>query len=134
MGAVACFGVALVLLGYDIIPQRIFQPNIPGWLLVALGFGLTLVGISPFFRIGSPAATRLAGAAFLLMALTFAWIALFGDPRHMSGGIPFIPDIYNVLINRCMHGLGSLFWLWLGVSALCHAKGQPESGVMDIDP
>lgn len=132
-GAVACFGAALVLLGYDVIPQRVFEPNVPSGMLVVLGFGLTLVGVSPFFRVGSPSATRLAGGSFLLMALAFAWIAFFGDPSHMEGDIPFLPNAYNVLLGRLMFGLGGLFWLWLGVSALRYAKHQPDEGVVDAD-
>lgn len=132
-GAVACFGVALVLLGYDIIPQRVFRPNVPGWVLVVLGAGLTLAGVSPFFRTGSPNATRLVGGAMFMMAITFLWVAVLGNARHMSGGIPFIPNAYNVLIGRVMFALGGLFWLWLAVSAWKHAKDQPDEGVADED-
>jgi len=132
-GAVACFGAALVLLGYDIIPQDVFEPNVPSWMLVVLGFGLALAGVSPFFRTGSPKATRLVGGSCLLMALAFFWVSFFGDPRYMSGGIPFIPKAYNVLLGRFMFGLVGLLWLWMGVSALRYAKHQPEEGVVEID-
>ena len=130
-GAVACFGAALVLLGYDIIPQRVFEPNVPSWMLVVLGFGVTLAGVSPFFRVGLPNSTRLVGGSCLLMALAFAWIAIFGDTRHMSGGIPFLPNVFNVFLTRFMFGFGGLLWLWLGISALKHAKHQPEDGIVD---
>ena len=132
-GEVACFGAALVLLGFDIIPQHVFEPNVPSWILVLLGFGLTLAGVSPYFRTGSPNSTRLVGGTCLLMALVFFWIAFFGDARHMSGGIPFVPNAYNVFLGRFMFSLGGLLWLWLGVSALRHAKHQPDEGVVESD-
>ena len=46
---------------------------------------LRLAATSVFFRIGSPIATRMIGVCMLFMALAFLWVALFGDPRHMSG-------------------------------------------------
>jgi multisubunit Na+/H+ antiporter MnhB subunit len=123
-------GAALVLIGLDVIPQRVFRPNVPSWLLVVLGLVLVLAGASVFLRIGSPTATRLIGVSLTLMALVFSWVALFGDPRYMSGGIPFIPDEFNWLLGRIMFGLVALLFLWLGVSALRHAKHQPEEGVV----
>lgn len=128
-GAVECVGTFLVLLGADIIPQRVFKPTVPSWMLVAIGVALILAATSVFFRIGSPAATRMIGVCMLLMALSFSWVAFFGDPRHMSGGIPFLPDQYNRFLGRFMFGLAALFWLWLGVASLRYAKLQPEGGI-----
>ena len=132
-GAVACIGAALVLLGADFIPQRVFKPHVPSWVLVVLGLGLILVGVSVFFRIGSPIATRLIGVSLLLMAMAFSWVAFFSDPRYMSGGLPFLPDDYNVLLGRTVFGLFALFFLWLGVSAMRHAKHQPAEGADESD-
>jgi hypothetical protein len=132
-GAVSCVGAFLVLLGADIIPQRVFKPTVPSLVLVVIGLALILAGTSVFFRVGSPIANRMIGVCMLLMALPFFWVAFFGDPRHMSGGIPFLPDQYNRFLGRFMFGLGALFWLWLGVMALRHAKHQPEGGVVEGD-
>ena len=132
-GAVACIGAALMLLGADFIPQRLFEPHVPSWVLVMLGLGLILVGVSVFFRIGSPIATRLIGVSLLLIALTFIWVAFFGDPRYMSGGLPFLPDDYNVLLGRTMFGLFALIFLLIGAAALIYAKYKPEEGADDSD-
>ncbi len=131
--AVSCVGAFLVLLGADIVPQRVFKPTVPGVVLVVIGLALILAGMSVFFRVGSPIANRMIGVCMLLMALPFFWVAFFGDPRHMSGGIPFLPAQYNRFLGRFMFGLGALFWLWLGVLALRHAKDQADEGVDDGD-
>jgi hypothetical protein len=127
--AVAGIGAIMALIGADIIPQRLWPPNVPGWLLAALGLGLVLAGVSVFFRIGSPRATRMVGVALLSMSLTFGWVSLFGDARHMSGGIPFLPDAVNVFIGRLAFGFVALFFLWLSIMALKYARFQPEEGV-----
>ena len=132
-GTVACVGVAMVLLGVDIIPQDVMPLNVPSWVLVVLGLAVTLGGVSVFLRIGSPAATRLVGISLLLMALGFAWVALFGDPRYMRGGLPFLPDRYNWLLGRFAFSLCALLFLWMGVSALRHARHQPKEGVAESD-
>lgn len=133
-GAVVCVGAFMVLLGADIIPQRVFPPKVPSWLLIAIGLGVVLAGTSVFFRTGSPSATRMVGVSMLLMALPFFWVSFFGDSRQISGGILLLPDRFNRLVGRFMFLLGAVFWLWLGVSALRHAKYQPEEGVVEGDP
>ncbi len=129
-----CVGAFLVLLGADIIPQRVFKPTVPSWVLVATGLAIILAGMSIFVRVGAPiAAARMIGVCMFLMALSFCWVAFFSDPRHMSGGIPFLPVQYNRFLGRFVFGLVALFWLWVGVLALRHAKQQPEADVVEGD-
>ena len=132
-GAVACSGAFLLLLGVDFIPQRVFKPNVPSWLLVGLGAGIILVGVSVFFRIGSPIASRLIGGSLLLVGVVFGWVAFFSDPRYMRGGLPFLADDCNVLLGRTAFGLFALFFVWIGAAALRHAKHQPEEGADERD-
>src|SRR5512141_1794827 len=114
IGAVTCVGAFLVLLGADIIPQGVFKPTVPSWILVVIGLAVILAAMSIFVRVGSPiAAARMIGVCTFFMALSFFWVALFSDPRHMSGGIPFLPDQYNWFLGRFMFALGALFWLWV---------------------
>lgn len=133
VGAAVFVGAFLVLLGADIIPQRVFEPNVPSWVLVVIGLALLLAGTSVFFRIGSPTATRMIGVCMLFMALSFFWVALFGDPGHMNSDLPYLSDRLNLFLGRSMFGLGGLLWLWLGISALRHAKHQPQEGVAESD-
>src|SRR5688572_15435144 len=121
---VTCSGTFMVLVGADIIPQRAFNNTVPAWLLVAIGFGIVLAGTSVFFRIGSPTATRMIGTSMVLMALLFVWVAVFGDPRYMSGGLPFVSKEVNRFLGRIMFVGGSVIWLLLGISALRHARHQ----------
>ena len=133
-GVVACVGVALVLLGTDIIPLSAVKTNVPDWMLVVIGLALILTAGSVYVRTGSlPIAARLVGISLLLMALAFAWIALFGDPRQMRGGIPFLPDVYNGLLGRFMFGVGALLFLGLGFLALRHAKDRPVDEGIESD-
>lgn len=123
-GVVACVGVVLLLIGIDVIPQRAVRPNVPGWVLLVLGLMMILVGGSVFLPVGSPVASRMVGVALLLMALIFLWVALLADPRHMSGGIPFIPHYCNSLLGRFAFGLVAFFFAWAGVWALKNPKGR----------
>lgn len=119
-GVVACVGVVLLLIGIDVIPQRVVKPNVPGWVLVVIGLVPILAGGSVFLHVGSPVASRMVGVSLLLMALVFLWAALLTDPRHMSGGIPFFPDRCNWLLGRFAFGIVALFFAWAGVWALKH--------------
>lgn len=134
MSIAVCGGAALVLIGAGIVPERVSRPDVPGWLLVALGAGILLAGLSVCFRIGSPVATRLVGVALLLVALAFAWISLFGDPRHLRGGAPFLSAELNWLLGRMAFGLCALLFLALGIAALRHARHQPGEGVAAREP
>jgi hypothetical protein len=133
VGVAVFSGAFLVLLGADIIPQRVFKPNVPSWLLVVIGLALVLAGTSVFFRVGSPIANRMIGVCLLLMAAPFFWVALFGDPRHMSGGIPFLSDQCNLLLARFAFGFFALIWLWLGVLGLRYARHQPGERAVESD-
>jgi len=130
---VASVGIFLVLLGADIIPQRIFRPNVPSSMLVVVGLGLILPAIAVFIGIGSTTANRLIGLSMILIAVAFAWTALFGDPRHMEGGIPFIPGTMNWFIGRIVFGLVALFFLWVGVLALSHVKERNDKRDVNSD-
>lgn len=70
----------------------------------------------------------------MCLAVAFGWVAVLGDPRYMSGGLPFLPREYDVSLGRAAFGLAALFFLWLGISALKGAKRQPERGVVESDP
>ena len=85
-----------------------------------------LVGVSVFFRTGSPVASRLIGGSLLLMGVAFGWVAFFSDPRYMRGGLPFLADDCNVLLGRTAFGFFALFFVWIGAVALRDAKHRPE--------
>ncbi len=49
---------------------------------------------------------------FAAFAMLGSWVAIGGDARYFSGGIPFLGGALNVSIARIAFGLGALIcWL-----------------------
>jgi hypothetical protein len=59
------------------------------------------------------AAQYLFGVAlFAAFAMLGSWVAIGGDARHFSGGIPFLGGALNVSLARIVFGFGALIcWL-----------------------
>lgn len=49
-----------------------------------------------------------ASILLLIMGLVGAWVALFGPADAFSGGIPFLPTEYNIVIARWLFGSGAV--------------------------
>jgi hypothetical protein len=111
-------GVAIMLVALDIIPQRLLQPNVPSWVLFIVGLTIALVAGAALVGTGKLAGSLLLALAMLGMATAFLYIAFFGESRHMSGGIPFIPDWLNFSVGRIAFGLFGLLFLAIGVFAV----------------
>lgn len=134
IGAVAA-GLYLVLVGLDVLPVPGGPSNLHGplWLVLLIGLVVFLAGLAALIqRVGranaggdlpadAPQWMRVAQyligvALFAFFAMIGSWIALAGDSRQFSGGLPFVAAAINVAIARIMFGFGALI-CWLGAIA-----------------
>lgn len=120
------FGVALVLLAADVIPQRWWPPNVPSWVLAVVGLVCVFAGAAVLVGLGTPASSACVALSMLMMAIAFLWIAFFGSARHMSGGIPLLPKWLNVSIGRFVFALAGLGFLALAWSAWRWSRRQAD--------
>ena len=119
-------GVAIMLVALDIIPQRLIQPTVPSAVLFVIGLAPALLAGAVLFGVGRRGVSVLVAAAMFGMALAFSWIAIGGEARQMSGGIPFLPAWFNTGLARVAFGLGGLFFFGIGVMAARSAIRPPE--------
>lgn len=121
-GIVMAVGFALALLAADVIPQRVFQPTVPNWMLLVVGAVLVSAGGSVFLKIGSPASIRAVALSMFLAAFAFLWIAFFGETRNFDGGLPFVSQRFNRILAGMAFGLGALGFGAIGFLAWRSAR------------
>ena len=127
-------GLCGVLIGFEVLPVPGGRANLHGplWIATLIGLIGLLAGaallIQGFGRANAHAelpadaprwmraAQYLIGAAlFALFAAIGTWVAVGGDARQFSGGIPFL-GAGNVSLARIGFGLGALV-CWLAAIA-----------------
>lgn len=141
-------GVYGLLVGLEVLPVPGGRANLHGplWLATLIGFVVILAGVACFIQgIGRAnaagelpadapfwmrAAQYLIGVAlFGAFALLGSWVAIGGDPRQFSGGIPFLSGPLNVSIARIMFGFGALIcWLATVAYAISGARKLLRGG------
>jgi hypothetical protein len=124
--ALALLGGYGVLIGLGMAPVPGGRANLHGPLWIALLLGLIglLAGaamviqpaggadVSGELPPGAPRPLRaaqyfLGTVLFALFAAVGAWVALAGDARQFSGGLPWL-GVFNVALARLMFGFGAL--------------------------
>lgn len=127
-------GLACVLIGFELIPVPGGRANLHGplWLAILIGVILVLAGTSCLVQGAGRADTNarlpdgaplwmrvtleLIGVAlFAAFALLGTWIAVAGESRYFSGGIPLLGG-GNISLARIMFGFGALV-CWLAAIA-----------------
>ena len=123
-------GLYGVLVGLGVLPVPGGRANLHGplWIALLVGGVILLAGMAALLQsIGKAntsgelpadaplwqrAAQWLIGVAmFAGFALIGTWVALAGDPRYFSGGLPFL-GTFNISLARAAFGFGALIcWL-----------------------
>lgn len=131
----AAGGLYLTLVGLGLLPVPGGPRNLhaPLWIVLLVGLLFLLAGAAMLLQVigradagGSLPADApfwirvvqyLIGVAmFLFFAVLGTWVALGGDARHFSGGVPFLHGTTNVAIARGLFGLGAAV-VWLATIA-----------------
>ena len=145
LGALAAaIGIFLMLLGLGIVPAGKANPNDPLWVGFVVGFVFLLAGLAVMLQdyaganergeipAGAPGWVRAAQSLivfliFISFALIASYVALAGDARNFSGGIPFVGDATNVSIARIVFGIGALI-CWAVAIAFAVARARKIIG------
>ena len=131
----AAAGLYCMLVGLGTLPPPGGPRNLhaPLWVVLLAGLVFFLAGVAIVIQAmghanasgelpaDAPhwmrAAQHLIGVAvFACFALIGSWIALGGESRQFSGGIPFVSHLTNVSLARVMFGFGAAI-CWLGTIA-----------------
>jgi hypothetical protein len=129
--AAAAIGFYFILVGFAVLPVPGGPRNLhaPHWIVLLVGLVFFLAGAGALVQglgranatgdlpTAAPAWMRatqyLIGVAlFAAFAMLGSWVAIGGDARHFSGGIPSLGGALNVSIARIVFGLGAIVcWL-----------------------
>ncbi len=107
-GLLFLLGVLLLLMATGVIPVDDEDLHAPNAILILCAIVFLAGGVVVAF----PADKRLKMSMVVLILISFmitgSWAALFGEDRHISGGIPFVSRETNVLLARIGFGAGAL--------------------------
>lgn len=111
-------GVAITGVGIGLIPVEPEKVHAPYWVIALCGIMFLAGGTAVLLGEKNPLNRFLAATIALSLAISFAWVAFYGDGQHMSGGAWFLPKSANVALGRVVFGLGSLLGFVIGGLAL----------------
>lgn len=108
------------------IPPEAGSADAPDWVIFLCGFVFEVSGLMLLVGDQNKRLTDALVAVFALaMGGAAVWVALLSPSEGMGGGIPFLPRALNVLVSRCVFGIGALFSLWIAqYAALSAVKGR----------
>ena len=90
----------------------------PLWVIFLCGVVFLLGGAMLLVDRNSKFNALCASLLLLVMGVIGAWVALLGPAAGFSGGIPFLPQAYNVTLARWVFGLGALVSFMMLVYAI----------------
>ncbi|MBT8401906.1 MAG: hypothetical protein KJO98_15635 [Rhodothermia bacterium] len=129
LGAVMlCAGAAITGVGAQVIPVDPATVHAPYWVIVLCGLVFMAGGMAAVIGEKHPLNGVLAAIIALGLAASFAWVTLFGDSEHMSGGVWFLPQSVNDILGRILFGLGSIMGFVIGGLALFGRRGKARTG------
>ena len=132
IGAIAAaIGLYFMLVGAGALPVPGGSRNLhaPSWVVLLAGLVFFLGGAAVLLQVAGKAnasgdlpsdapfwlrvAQYLIGVTiFASFALVGSWVAIGGDARQFSGGVPFVNHSIGVTIARAMFGVGAIVcWL-----------------------
>jgi hypothetical protein len=101
--------------------------NAPRWVLGLTGFVFVIGGCMILGQPGGRRNAYLAAAMLGCFAAIAAWIALFGNAEHFTGGIPLVSAEANTTLARWLFGGGALVTALLSVFAVRRASNDPRA-------
>ncbi len=128
LGAVMlCAGAAMAGVGAKVIPVDPSTVHAPYWVIVLCGLVFIAGGMAAVIGEKHPLNSVLAAIIALGLATSFAWVTVYGDSAHMSGGVWFLPKSVNDILGRILFGLGSIMGFVIGGLALFGGRGKSRA-------
>lgn len=124
-------GAVVVGVGAGVVPVEPGAVHVPGWVLGVCGALSALGGLAMLAQRWPAVRTAAIAVMFVAFGLIGGWVALFGEARHISGGIGLFPDWLNLALARGVFGFGALLcfglFAWTAAGMLAPDDG-PEAG------
>ena len=102
--AVGLFPIAHAL---QLLPISEQSGDAPRWVIGLCGMVFALSGCMMMTQLNSRLNNILAAIFLALMGSIGVWVSLFSPADGMSGGLFFLSREQNVLLGRCVFGLGA---------------------------
>tara|TARA_R110002167_G_scaffold149732_1_gene343153 strand:+ start:347 stop:760 length:414 start_codon:yes stop_codon:yes gene_type:complete len=102
----------------EVDPDKLHAPP---WVLALCGLVFIIAGCMALLGQHGRVNDSLAALILLAFALVGVWVSLFSSAEGFSGGLPFVSQEMNILLQRCIFGLGALICLSLFVYAVRRA-------------
>ncbi|MEL7084216.1 MAG: hypothetical protein AAGM36_06920 [Cyanobacteria bacterium J06597_1] len=104
------------------------QPgDAPRWVIGVCGMVFVLSGCMMMTQLNSRLNHILAAIFLALMGSIGVWVSLFSQAEGMSGGLFFLSREQNVLLGRCLFGLGAAIGFAMCVYAIRLAFSRMRS-------
>jgi len=120
--ALGSYPIALSL-GYVQIEES--ASTAPPWVIAGAGFVFVIAGFMILLANHSRANNLLAGVLLMVFGIMGIWVSLFSSSEGFSGGLPFLSQDLNILIGRCLFGLGAI--ISFALSAWAFRRGVSGS-------
>ena len=104
-----CIAVGLFPLAhaFELLPIAEQPGDAPRWVIGVCGVVFVLSGCMMMTQLNSRLNNILAAIFLALMGSVGVWVSLFSPAEGMSGGLFFLSREQNVLVARCVFGLGA---------------------------
>ena len=101
------FGLFPILVVTGFIPFGQSEINAPGWVIFVVGSMFMLGGVAIMIGHSSPLNDLIGSLLCACFGVAAAWVSLRGSDNGFSGGIPLVPDQFNVMLGRVLFALGA---------------------------
>ena len=104
-----CIAVSLFPIAHslNLLPIAEQPGDAPRWVIGLCGMVFALSGCMMMTQLNSRLNNSLAAIFLALMGAIGLWVSLFSPAEGMSGGLFFLSQEQNVLLGRCVFGLGA---------------------------
>lgn len=119
--------LVLFLVAAGVIPTGGEVPVAPPMVVTMAGLVLAAGGVALML----PPNSRLRLALVAVLVAGFVaiggWIAFYGTPGTISGGLSFLPRETNALLGRLVFGIGALISIAILFVVLRQLHGRPDA-------
>ena len=91
-----------------LLPLNKADLHVPTWVFFIVGAVVFIAGVMILVRHHSKVNSILAAILLVMMGSIGVWVAFYGPAENISGGLPFIPHEYNIMLARAVFGGGAL--------------------------
>lgn len=111
-------GLYPVAIATELWPVDAAAVHAPMWVIFLCGVVFLMGGAMILIDRNAKISGLCATILFMSMGAIGAWVAVLGPSVGFSGGIPFLPNEYNVMFARWVFGCGALISFMMSAYAI----------------